>query len=91
MPTFSIMGRMEAATPPACPGVREVGMRSLLGEIRLRQLVRKLSEPRKEGALPIGLGLIHENGIPDWETVPPDEGHAFRRHVYEQMRFREQP
>lgn len=66
-------------------------MRSLLGEIRLRQLVRKLSKARKESKPPSGLGLIHENGTPDWEMVSADEGHAFRRHVYEQMRFRKQP
>ncbi len=66
-------------------------MRSLLDEIRIWQLVRKLTVPQAVGRVSFGLGLIHENGTPDWEEAPPDEGHAFRRHVYEQLRLREQP
>lgn len=35
-----------------------------------------------------GLGLVDENGRFAWEEEPGDEGHVFRRYIYEKLRCR---
>jgi hypothetical protein len=52
----------------------------------MRSLARQVTLPCEESRKHSGLGLIKENGKPDWEEVPQEEGHSFRRYVYEIMR-----
>ena len=57
-------------------------------EVRMRSLVRRLTFWQGGGGKPIGLGLISEKGKPVWEDFAQEENHAFRRYVYEKLRYR---
>ena len=71
----------------------EKGRRPVFGridEMRIRRLAKRLTV-RKEGTRKhIGHGLVNENGTPAWEDSSLEEGHAFRRYVYDVLRYREQ-
>jgi hypothetical protein len=58
----------------------------LITELRMRSLARRVTLPSEESGKHFGLGLIKENGKPVWEETPQEEGHSFRRYVYEIMR-----
>jgi hypothetical protein len=52
----------------------------------MRALARQVTLPSGEREKHSALGLIKENGKPDWEENPQEEGHPFRKYVYEVMR-----
>jgi hypothetical protein len=52
----------------------------------MRSLARRVTLPSEESGKHSGLGLIKENGKPDWEETSQEEGHSFRRYVYQIMR-----
>ena len=58
----------------------------LFTELRMRSLVRRVTQSCEDGRKHYGLGLIKENGKPVWEETPQEEGHSFRRYVYEILR-----
>ncbi len=61
-----------------------------VSELRLRSLAIRFAEQQNGPGRQIGSGLINENGKPAWEEPPQEEGHEFRRYVYEVLRYREQ-
>ncbi len=64
---------------------RQIGF-GFVTELRMRSLVRQVTLPSGQGMKHSGLGLIKEDGKPDWEEPLQEEGHFFRRYVYELMR-----
>jgi hypothetical protein len=71
----------------------ENGRRLVLGlfnEMRIRHLAKRFTV-RDEGTRKhFGHGLVNDNGKPAWEDFSQEEGHEFRRYVYEVLRYREQ-
>lgn len=71
----------------------ENGRRPVLERIsifRLRSLAIRIAELQRGPGNHVGHGLINENGKPAWEEPPHEEGHEFRRYVYEILRYRNQ-
>ena len=69
------------------------GRRSVLERIstlRLRSLAIRIAERQRGPGNHVGYGLINENGKPAWEEPPQEEGHEFRRYVYEILRYPKQ-
>lgn len=58
----------------------------LITELRMRSLARRVTPPSEENGKHFSLGLIKENGEPVWEETPQEEGHSFRKYVYEILR-----
>ena len=56
----------------------------------MRSLVRRLTLRQEEGRKSFALGLINKDGKPAWEDFSQEEIHAFRRHVYEKLQYRNQ-
>jgi hypothetical protein len=52
----------------------------------MRSLARRVTPPSEENGKHFSLGLIKENGEPVWEETPQEEGHSFRKYVYEILR-----
>ena len=71
----------------------ENGRRPVLGlinEMRIRQLAKRLTVLQEGTRRHSGNGLVNDNGEPAWEDFSQEEGHEFRRYVYEVLRYREQ-
>jgi len=62
----------------------------LIDEMRFRSLARRLTIPRGGSRQQPGSGLIKENGEPAWEDPSREQGHEFRKFVYEMLRYPEQ-
>lgn len=57
---------------------------------QVRSLVNRFKELQAAPGNHFGSGFINENGKPSWEDSSPEEGHEFRKYVYEVLRVREQ-
>jgi len=71
----------------------EKGKRLVLGlinEMRIRSLAKRFTVLQEGTRKHFGHGLINDNGKPAWEDSSQEEGHEFRRYVYEVLRYREQ-
>lgn len=62
----------------------------LINEMRMRSLVNRFAELQAGTGENFGHGLINEKGKPAWEDSSQEEGHEFRRYVYDVLRVREQ-
>ena len=62
----------------------------LINEMRIRHLAKRLTVLKEGTRKHSGHGLVNDNGEPAWEDSSREEGHEFRRHVYEVLRYREQ-
>lgn len=65
-------------------------IRERISNHRLRLLAILVAELQKGRGNHCDHGLINENGRPAWEEPPQEEGHEFRRYVYEILRYRKQ-
>lgn len=54
-----------------------------IGELKIWYWRMRVTARRQGVGTACGLGLIHENGIPDWQIASRGEGHQFRRFVYD--------
>lgn len=62
----------------------------LIHEMRMRSLAKRFAALQAGSGNRTGHGLVNENGRPDWVDSSPEEGHEFRNHVYDVLRYREQ-
>jgi hypothetical protein len=62
----------------------------LIKEMRIRRLAKRFTVPQEGTRKHPGHGLVNDNGEPVWEDSSQEEGHQFRRYVYEVLRYREQ-
>jgi len=71
----------------------EKGGRPVFGrihEMRIRRLAKQLAVCTEGARKHFGHGLVNEKGTPAWEDSPLEEGHAFRRYVFDILRCRGQ-
>ena len=72
---------------------KENGRRPVLeriNEMRIQHLAKRFTVLKEDTGKHFGHGLVNDNGEPAWENSSQEEGHEFRRHVYEVLRYREQ-
>ncbi len=71
----------------------EKGRRPALGlitEMKIRHLAKRFTVLKEGTGKHSGHGLVNDKGEPAWEDFSQEEGHEFRKIVYEVLRYREQ-
>ncbi len=62
----------------------------LINEMRIRHLAKQFTVLKEGTGKHPGHGLVNDKGEPAWEDFSQEEGHEFRKIVYEVLRYREQ-
>lgn len=62
----------------------------LINEMRIRNLAKRFTVPQEDTRKHSCHGLVNDRGEPAWEDSSQEEGHEFRRYVYDVLRYRGQ-